>query len=201
MVDTCTIRSAILYMPVVYDECSMFLESSSVVDRNLYYLQPSGSSDMLTSFCGSSPGCLAGRARCGTVVARRYTVQLALLKGQCYAGGDNQREQQLGMESAPERSRSLLGAARKLAATFRGKAREVGSCNNPRTWFGVSPSPKDREECGLDLTGNTTGTGMYDGPTSTQSDSEVQSCQEKNASHMWQTQFSGMSARRKRVSK
>lgn len=99
-------------------------------------------------------------------------------------------------EATPERSRSLLGAARKLAATFRGKA---ASSSRPSGWFGGSAGPQCPEERSQDVARSTA---AYDAPmqTSSQSDCALQNGQE-TAGSVWQTQFSGMSCRRKRVSK
>ena len=119
------------------------------------------------------------------------------MNGDIPAENEAQQECQAGArEATPDGARSLLGAARKLAATFRGK---TASSNNPKRWFGVSAGPQCCAASVQDAAGSTAAYGAA-APTSSQSDGAVQSGQENSAS-MWQTQFSGMSCRRKRVSK
>lgn len=119
------------------------------------------------------------------------------MNGDIPAENETQQQCQADTRDAtPDGARSLLGAARKLAATFRGK---TAASNNPRRWFGVSAGPQCREASVQDVAGSTAAYGAA-APTSSQFDGAVQNGQENNAS-LWQTQFSGMSCRRKRVSK
>jgi hypothetical protein len=98
-----------------------------------------------------------------------------------------------------ERTRTLLGAARKLASTFRGKA---AASLKPRGRMGVSSSPKFCEENPAGRAGNAAVRDESMQMTS-QSGSRAQSnnSQDVSTATLWRTQFSGMSCRRKRVSK
>jgi hypothetical protein len=139
---------------------------------------------------------------------RCYSLLLPSQERGCCAE-QSQLEQQQQLRAAQEgvertvvtqqRARTLLGAARKLASTFRGKA---AASLKPRGRMGVSSSPKFSEENPADRAGHAA---VYDEAMqmTSQSGSRAQSnsFQDVSTATLWRTQFSGMSCRRKRVSK